>query len=102
MKQQLLAIHSVPRSGSSWLGSIINSSPSVTYKYQPLFSYAFKGALNENSSETEINTFFKNISICNDNFLNQNINIEKGYHPKFKKKTIAISLLIKKYDIIIF
>ncbi|MDH5934310.1 hypothetical protein, partial [Vibrio splendidus] len=57
-----VAIHSVPRSGSSWLGEIINSSPQVNYSFQPLFSYEFKSYLNENSSLENINNFFYNLS----------------------------------------
>ena len=40
-----VAIHGVPRSGTSWIGEIINSSPNVLYKFQPLFSYALKDFL---------------------------------------------------------
>ena len=43
-----IAIHSAPRSGSSWLGQILNSSPKVCFRFQPLFSYAFKDYLNDN------------------------------------------------------
>lgn len=49
-----IAIFGVPRSGTSWLGQLFNSSERVAYRYQPLFSYAFKGRLNENSTLDEI------------------------------------------------
>ena len=39
---RIISIHGVPRSGTSWLGQILDSSPKVRYKFQPLFSYAFK------------------------------------------------------------
>ena len=80
-----IAIHSVPRSGSSWLGQIFNSSPHVIFKYQPLFSYAFKDFLNEKSSRQEIDEFFKEIAIRNDEFLDQTYQIEKGNNPVFTK-----------------
>ena len=41
-----IGLHGVPRSGTSWLGNIFNSSPDLTYKHQPLYSYAFKNYLN--------------------------------------------------------
>ena len=44
-----VAIHGVPRSGTTWLGSIFDSSPNVIYRNQPLFSYAFKSYLSEHS-----------------------------------------------------
>ncbi|MCC6447826.1 MAG: sulfotransferase domain-containing protein [Chitinophagaceae bacterium] len=80
-----IAIHSVPRSGSSWIGQIFNSSSRVCFKYQPLFSYAFKDYLNEQSSLEDINNFFKNISNSKDPFLNQEEQIKKGYYPQFEK-----------------
>ena len=58
---QRIAIHSVPRSGSTWLGQIFNSSSLVIYKYQPLFSYAFKGRLSPQSTNNKIVQFFDEI-----------------------------------------
>ncbi len=66
-----VAIHSIPRSGSTWLGQIFNSHPDVAYRYQPLFSFAFKGRLNENSSRSEINSYFQDILSSDDEFLHQ-------------------------------
>jgi len=37
-----VAIFGCPRSGTSWLGQILNASERVAYRYQPLFSYEFK------------------------------------------------------------
>ena len=53
-----IALHSVPRSGSTWLGEILNSSENVKYCFQPLFSYKFKNFLDERSSKDDINNFF--------------------------------------------
>lgn len=36
------AIFGCPRSGTTWLGQILNSAPTVQFRYQPLFSYEFK------------------------------------------------------------
>ena len=80
-----VAIHSVPRSGSTWLGNIFNSHPDVIFKYQPLFSYAFKNFLTENSTSNEINSFFDKISASQDYFLDQTEGIKKGLVPKFHK-----------------
>ncbi len=80
-----IAIHSVPRSGSSWIGQIFNSSPCVNFKFQPLFSYAFKDYLNPTSSLKDINTFFKQIAKSNDSFLLQQDKIDKGSYPVFQK-----------------
>lgn len=37
-----VALFGCPRSGTTWLGQILNSAPPVQFRYQPLFSYEFK------------------------------------------------------------
>lgn len=86
---QKIAIHSVPRSGSSWLGEIINSSPEVSYAYQPLFSYEFKSALDENSSLSSIDQFYKNLSLSNNDFITQSQDRKEKLKPIFEKSTIT-------------
>jgi len=68
---QLVTIQCVPRSGSSWLGQIFRSSPEVVFRFQPLFSYAFKGRLGPNSSREEILQFFQDIRGTDDDFVLQ-------------------------------
>jgi hypothetical protein len=80
-----IAIHSAPRSGSSWLGQIFNSSPKTCFRFQPLFSYAFKGYLNEKSSQEDISNFFEKIAESDDDFLLQRDKVENGEYPSFSK-----------------
>ena len=106
-----VAIFSVPRSGSSWLGQIFNSSPNVAYRFQPLFSYAFKARLDEKSSTVEIDQFHNDILSSDDDFLLQKKNITGNHLYEFEKKAIThlvwkevrylniIENLLKKYDI---
>ncbi len=68
---QLVSIQSVPRSGSSWLGQIFSSSNNVAFRFQPLFSYAFKGRLDPSSSRDEILRFFEDIRKTTDDFVLQ-------------------------------
>lgn len=82
---QKIAIHSVPRSGSTWLGNIFNSHPGVVFKYQPLFSYAFKDYLTEDSDNKTINSFFKKIANTKDGFMDQGDEKSRGIIPKFIK-----------------
>ena len=84
-----IAIHGVPRSGTNWLGEIINSSPNVLYKFQPLFSYALKDFLTPSSSEHEINTFFQLLIDTNDDFLDRTEKRKQGILPIFPKKDIT-------------
>jgi len=88
MKNLKIALHGTPRSGSSWLGQIFNSSPMVNFKYQPLFSYAFKNYLTPNSSKQEIDCFFCEIAKSSDDFLNQRKQKIKGNYPEFIKNKI--------------
>jgi hypothetical protein len=80
-----VAIHSVPRSGSSWLGEIVNSSPEVCFRFQPLFSYEFKGRLNEFSTAEEIDNFFHDLRGAGSDFVLQREQKQKGNFPVFKK-----------------
>lgn len=82
---QKFAIHSVPRSGSTWLGTLFDSHPAVSFKYQPLFSYAFKDYLDSKSSKHSINSFFNKIALSNDEFINQQQEKLKGIIPVFNK-----------------
>jgi len=64
----LISIHSVPRSGSSWLLSIFNSHPNIKALYEPLFSYAFKNRINENSTKEEFDNFIDELIKTDDDF----------------------------------
>jgi hypothetical protein len=81
-----IAIHAAPRSGSSWLGEILNSSPAVTYKYQPMFAYRFRGLLNEGSTTAEIDEFFEELRRTPDNFCDQVSGRAAGRLPLFSKE----------------
>ena len=82
---QKIAIHSVPRSGSTWLGEILNSSTNVKYCFQPLFSYKFKDYLDERSPKEEIDNFFSMLSDTDDEFICQNSQRAVGTLPSFEK-----------------
>ena len=85
-----VAIHSVPRSGSTWLGELINSSLNVKYCYQPLFSYALKDFLNVDSTKHDIESFFSELYSTKDDFILQSVAREQGILPgDFKKQDIT-------------
>lgn len=84
-----IAIHGAPRSGTTWLGEIINSSPNVCYKFQPLFSYARKNYLNSSSSSVEIQNFFESLLDLEDAFCNQSNERASGELPNFSKSGIT-------------
>ena len=84
-----LGIYGVPRSGTSWLGEIFNSSPYTHYRYQPLFSYAHKNFLGPYSSEEDIQEFFDRLLRCNDPFTTQKEKRNSGSLPQFEKEAIT-------------
>jgi hypothetical protein len=94
-EKNIVGIHGVPRSGTSWLGQLINASPLVNFKFQPLFSYAFKDYLDSNSSCTEINDFFSQIAIRKDSFMNLKDKNLLGKYPVFKKEQRLTHLVFK-------
>lgn len=87
MKQ--LAIFGVPRSGTSWLGQIFNSSKHVAYRYQPLFSHALKGFLDFSSTSADIEAFHQAILESEDPFLLQEKNISGNQQASFNKQEIT-------------
>jgi len=95
MFKQIIVIAGVARSGTSWLGEVVNSSPDVAYRFQPLFSYAFKDAVNEDSSKYEYENFFIKIYKSNDNFLTQKDKRDSGLYPIFNKKDLPENLAFK-------
>lgn len=79
----------MPRSGTSWLGQIFNSSQHVAYRYQPLFSHAFRGFLDLSSSSADINAFHESILASKDPFLLQSRNISSNQQTSFSKQKIT-------------
>ncbi|WP_054860241.1 sulfotransferase [Gracilibacillus sp. JCM 18860] len=94
--KQIISIHGVPRSGTTWLGQILDSSPQVKYKYQPLFSYTFKNKINLQSTQTDILNFYQQLYNKSDEFLDQIKQKETGIHPTFKDKTNSPLWLVTK------
>lgn len=91
-----IAIHGVPRSGTTWLGEIFNSSPYTIYRYQPLFSWAFKHYLGPDSSDDTIAHFFEEIAKSEDPFLCQTAKRDSGSMPRFHKDPSADCVVYKE------
>lgn len=72
-----IAIFGAPRSGTTWLGQLFNSSPNCLYRYQPLFSYEFKNYLTTNSSPADIENFYKKLRNAKSEFVLTEHSFEK-------------------------
>lgn len=67
----LIGIHGAPRSGTSWLGQLFNSSDQVAYRYQPFFSHAFRGRIDEHSDSRDVGRFMLDLLASEDAFVLQ-------------------------------
>lgn len=86
MRNQV-GIHGVPRSGTSWLGQIFDSSPAVAYRFQPLFSHAFKNRIGEASSPAEILRFLSDLEATDDPFILRRQGLSSDGAFEFSKQT---------------
>jgi hypothetical protein len=77
-----LAIFGCPRSGTSWLGQLFNSSASVLYRYQPLFSYEFKDWFGrEGLSDASLHDFHAALRDARSDFVLQDLRPPKRAEP---------------------
>lgn len=90
-----IGIFGVPRSGTSWLGHIFNSHPTVAFRFQPLFSYGHKGRLSEYASADEIHAFFGEILSSQDAFVLMQSERQKNY-PTFVKASTPSHVIFKE------
>jgi hypothetical protein len=100
---RLVAIHGAPRSGTSWLGQMFNSSEHVAYRYQPLFSYALRGSIDRNSSAGVIGRFKGALLASEDDFVLQRHQASMaGYTLDFPKGKIThvVYKEVRHHDVI--
>jgi len=93
---QVVGIHGAPRSGTTWLGELFNSSEHVCYRFQPFFSYAFRNRIDGVANAQQLRGFFDALSSSNDEFVTQTgaSRIAEAPAPAFKKG--AMSHLVYK------
>lgn len=90
-----LIITGMPRSGTSWLGQIINSDPRVRFRTEPLFAYRFKNSINPTSSCHEVNEFINALYDVDDDFILQKQNQKAGFYPEFNKTDLSQIMAFK-------
>ena len=96
MIKKIVSIHGVPRSGTSWLGQIINSHSAVAFRFQPLFAYRFKDKIDIHSNSNEINTFLEELyNVTDDDFILNKKEIAQEIYPAFKKDSSPDLLVMK-------
>ncbi|MFZ7119510.1 MAG: sulfotransferase [Eubacteriaceae bacterium] len=92
----IISVHGAPRSGTSWLGQIFNSSPDVRFKFQPFYSYAFRDQLNIDDEPEKTFSFFKELYSTDEEYLDRRIQIDQGIYPEFKIKKKSPKILALK------
>lgn len=91
----IVLIHGVPRSGTSWLGQIFNAHEDVAFRYQPLFSHTFKDRLGPDTSPAELQSFFDDIASTDDPFVLARSSEVHGSYPVFEKNDPPSHLVVK-------
>ncbi len=86
----------MPRSGTNWLCQIFDSNERVIFKMAPLFSYSFKNAVNNNSTQQEWSDLFEGVYNSMDEFINQVKKRTSGDFPVFHGKVKPPEFLVIK------
>jgi len=86
MYRTIVALVGMPRSGTSWLGQVFDSSPNVAYRLEPIFSYAFKNWVDDKSTREDYVKLFDGIYASDDEFLLQMDKRRAGKYPVFSKR----------------
>ena len=96
MYREVLLIVGMPRSGTSWLSQIFDSSPDVRFKLSPIFSYEFKNSVTESSTAEEWHRLFDGAYTSDSEFMNQTERRRIGQYPTFLSKYTAPKFLVVK------
>lgn len=94
--EKIIYVAGVARSGTSWIAQVLNSSPDVCFRFQPLFSYEFKGRVTEDSGSADYNQLFQDIYNTESSFLTQQDKRNIGDYPQFKKNPNPHTLIFKE------
>jgi len=98
--KKIISINGAPRSGTSWLGQLFNSSPEVNFKFQPFYSYAFRDKLNIEDDKTKARKFFDELYSTKEEYLDRKEQIKDGIYPSFdikKEEAPVLALKSVKY-----
>jgi len=98
MYQRFAVITGMPRSGTSWIGQIVDSAPEVRYRMSPMFSYSFKNAIREGATREQWLELLAASYDSRDEFINQTHRRSAGEYPTFEDKLDAPPLLVFKFN----
>lgn len=96
MFSHLVLLTGMPRSGTSWLSQIFDSSPEVRFRLSPLFSYEFKNQANETSDRKDWIEILEGAYCSQSDFMRQSLRREQGAYPTFAQKVSSPAWLVIK------
>jgi hypothetical protein len=96
MFSRLVVLMGMPRSGTSWLSQIFDSSPETRFRLSPLFSYEFKNRLTELSSAAEWRAVLEGAYRSSSDFMSQGYRRRTGQYPVFSDKEPEPPVLVVK------
>jgi hypothetical protein len=94
--QNVVYVAGVARSGTSWIAQVLNSSPDVCFRFQPLFAYEFKRRVNEDSNPADYDQLFLDMYHTESSFLTQADKQINGDYPQFEKHANPHTLIFKE------
>jgi hypothetical protein len=94
--KKIVVIKGMPRSGTSWLSQIFDSSPQVRFRLSPLFSYELKNYVDEKSPLADWEYVFQKAYDSDSDFMNQTEQRKAGGYPFFSKKDLSPEYLVIK------
>jgi hypothetical protein len=96
MYKKIIYLTGMPRSGTSWLSQIFDSSPDVRFRLSPLFSYEFKNYLTTDSPKSDWEYVLDNAYQSDNEFMNQSERRKAGHYPTFRQKAQSPEFLVIK------
>ena len=96
LPRRIIWVNGLPRSGTSWLCQIIDSSPQVAFRMAPLFSWQFRDRMRIDDDDIAWSLFFKEVYRTNDAWMLQTERRKSGLFPSFASKQVHPGVLVVK------
>jgi hypothetical protein len=88
----------MPRSGTSWLGQLLESHPEVSYRMSPLFTWEFKNRLSLESTREEWTSLIDEVARSSNPYLLQTERRLTGQYPIFPLRATTPTCIVMKFD----
>lgn len=97
MFERVVVVTGMPRSGTSWVGQIVESCPAVRYKMSPLFAWEFKNAVSRGASAEEWEEVLRGAYRTEGEFLDHTHRRAAGEYPVFEERVDEPPVLAIKF-----